>query len=51
MDDGSSFDPVLVDLAEYSVIVRDPVTIHFVGYRQDGTVVTDDITPPASSTV
>jgi hypothetical protein len=41
---GSSFDPVSVDLAEYSVIVRDPVTVHFVGYRQDGTVLTDDIT-------
>jgi hypothetical protein len=44
LDDGSSFDPVSVDLAEYSDIVRDPVTVHFVGYRQDGTVVTDDIT-------
>src|ERR1035437_9773239 len=44
LDDGSSFDPVSVDLAEYSDIVRDPITVHFVGYRQDGTVVTDDIT-------
>ena len=44
LDDGSSFDPVSVDLAEYSAILRDPVTVHFVGYRQDGTVVTDDIT-------
>ena len=44
LDDGSSFDPVSVDLAEYSDIVRNPVTVHFVGYRQDGTVVTDDIT-------
>ena len=25
-------------------MVRDPVTVHFVGYRQDGTIVTDDIT-------
>ncbi len=24
--------------------MRDPVTVHFVGYRQDGKVVTDDIT-------
>lgn len=44
LDDGSSFDPVSVDLAEYSDIVHDPVTVQFVGYRQDGTVVTDDIT-------
>jgi len=41
---GSSFDPVSVDLAEYSDIWRDPETVHFVGYRQDGTVLTDDIT-------
>jgi len=33
-----------VDLAEYSDIVPDPVTVHFVGYRPDGTVLTDDIT-------
>ena len=38
LDDGSSFDPVSVDLAEYSDVVHDPVTVHFVGYRQDGTV-------------
>ena len=44
LDDGSSFDPVSVDLAEYSDIVRDPVTVHFVGYRPDGTVLTDAIT-------
>jgi hypothetical protein len=44
LDDGSSFDPVSVNLAEYSAFVRDPVTVHFVGYRQDGTVLTDDIT-------
>jgi hypothetical protein len=41
---GSLFDLVSVDLAEYSDVVRNPVTVHFVGYRQDGTVVTDDIT-------
>jgi hypothetical protein len=33
-----------VDLAEYSDVVRDPETVHFVGYRQDGTILTDDIT-------
>jgi hypothetical protein len=42
--DGSPFDPVSVDLAEYSNVVPNPVTVHFVGYRQDGSVVTDDIT-------
>jgi hypothetical protein len=44
LDDGSSFTPVSVDLAEYSPFVPYPVTVHFVGYRQDGTVLTDDIT-------
>ena len=47
LDDGSSFDPVSVDLAEYSAILLQmlgPETVHFVGYRQDGTVLTDDIT-------
>jgi hypothetical protein len=47
MDDGSSFDPVSVDLAEYSAILlltQGPETVHFVGYRQDGTVLTTDIT-------
>ena len=44
LDDGSSFHPVSVDLAEYNDIVPDPVTVHFVGYRPDGTVLTDDIT-------
>jgi hypothetical protein len=43
-DGGSSFDPVSVDLAEFSDVERAPVTVHFVGYRQDGTVLTDDIT-------
>jgi hypothetical protein len=42
--DGSSFTPVSVDLAEFSDVVRDPVTVHFVGYRADGTILTDDIT-------
>src|ERR1035437_9132126 len=42
--DGSLFNPVSVDLAEYSYVVPNPVTVHFVGYRPDGTVVTDDIT-------
>jgi hypothetical protein len=46
--DGSSFDPVSVDMAEYSDVVRDPETVHFVGYRADGTVLTDDITTAGS---
>ena len=44
LNNGSSFTPVSVDLAEYSDIVHDPVTVHFVGYRADGTILTDDIT-------
>ena len=44
LGDGSSFDPVSVDLAEYSDIVRNPVTVQFVGYRQDGLLLTEDIT-------
>jgi hypothetical protein len=41
---GSAFDPVSVDLAEYSTVVPDAVTVHFVGYRKDGTTVTTDFT-------
>jgi hypothetical protein len=47
LDDGSSFDPVSVALAEYSDVLLQalgPATVHFVGYRQDGTLLTDDIT-------
>ena len=47
LDEGSSFDPVSVDLAEYSdilLLMQGPETVHFVGYRQDGTVLTTDIT-------
>jgi len=40
LDDSSSFDPVSVDLAEYSTVVPDAVTVPFVGYRRDGTTVT-----------
>jgi hypothetical protein len=43
-DDGTSFGVAAVDLAEYSDVVRSPVTVHFVGYRHDGSVVTEDIT-------
>jgi hypothetical protein len=41
---GSVFDLVSVDLAEYSTVVPDAVTVHFVGYRQDGSTVATDFT-------
>ncbi len=42
--DASVFNLVSVDLAEYSTVVPDAVTVPFVGYRQDGTVVTTNFT-------
>jgi hypothetical protein len=33
---------VSVDLGEYSTVVPDPVTVQFVGYRHDGSMVTTD---------
>ena len=33
-----------VDLAEYSTVVPDAVTVHFVGCRSDGSVLTTDLT-------
>lgn len=42
--DGSLFGVAAVDLAEYSTVVPDPVTVHFVGYRYDGSIVTTDFT-------
>ena len=41
---GSLFQLVSVDLAEYSTVLPDAVTVHFVGYRADGTIVTTDLT-------
>jgi hypothetical protein len=41
---GSTFDLFSVDLAEYSTVVPDAVTVRFVAYRQDGSVVTTDLT-------
>jgi hypothetical protein len=41
---GSLFSLLAVDLAEYSTVVPDAVTVHFVGYRHDGSVVTVDLT-------
>jgi len=44
LDDGSSFDPVSVDLAEYSTLFQQPLTVPFVGYRRDGSTVTASLT-------
>lgn len=41
---GTYFDLVSVDLAEYSTLFQEPLMVHFVGYRHDGTVVTTDVT-------
>ena len=41
---GSSFSLLAVDLAEYSTVVPDAVTVHFIGYRPDGFVITTDFT-------
>jgi hypothetical protein len=41
---GDVFNLESVDLAEYSTVVPDAVTVHFVGYRHDGTIVTTDLT-------
>ena len=38
------FDLISVDLAEYSTVVPDAVTVHFIGYRLDGSIVTQDFT-------
>ncbi len=38
------FDLISVDLAEYSTVVPDVVTVHFIGYRLDGSIVTQDFT-------
>jgi hypothetical protein len=41
---GTLFNLVSVDLAEYSTVVPDAVTVRFVGYQQDGAVVMTDLT-------
>jgi len=43
-DDWSTFSLVSVDLAEYSTVVPDAVTVPFVGYRPDGSTVTVSFT-------
>jgi hypothetical protein len=39
---GSTFGVVSLDLAEYSTAFQSPLTIHFVGYHQDGSTITHD---------
>lgn len=41
---GSPFALMSVDLAEYSTVVPNAVTVHFIGYRVDGSIVTQDFT-------
>jgi len=41
---GSPFNLMSVDLAEYSTVVPDARTVHFIGYREDGSIVTQDFT-------
>ena len=43
MLDGSDFNLVSVDLAEWSTAYPEAVRVRFVGYRRDGTVVTTDL--------
>ena len=43
-DDWSPFSLVSVDLAEYSTVVPNAVTVPFVGYRPDGSAVTASFT-------
>jgi hypothetical protein len=42
--DGSLFDLLSVDLAEYSTVVPNSVTVQFVGYRWDGDTVSTSFT-------
>lgn len=44
LNNGSLFDLVSVDLAEYSTVVSNPRTVPFVGYYPDGTTVTASFT-------
>ncbi len=42
--DNSVFDLVSIDLAEYSTLFPTPLLVRFVGYRQDGSVVSTELT-------
>lgn len=39
---GSRFGAVSVELAEFSTLYQEPLTVRFVGYRPDGSTVTTD---------
>jgi hypothetical protein len=41
---GSAFDLISVDLAEYSTVVPGPATVQFIGYHADGSTVTSSFT-------
>jgi hypothetical protein len=42
LTNGGAFGLTSVDLAEYSTAFQSPLTVHFVGHRQDGSTVTTD---------
>jgi hypothetical protein len=42
--DGSQFDLISVDLAEFSTVYGNPTTVDFVGYHPDGSTVTEKFT-------
>ena len=42
--DNSMFDLLSVDLSEFSTLYQTPLTVSFVGYRHDGSIVTADLT-------
>ena len=41
--DDTAFDLLSVDLAEYSTAFQEPLTVHFIGYHLDGSIVTTDV--------
>lgn len=43
MDDGSEFGLLSVDLAEFSTLYQEPLTVQFVGYKSDGSTVTANL--------
>jgi hypothetical protein len=44
LDNNSVFRIISVDLAEYSTVVPDPVTVQFIGYYSDGSTITTSFT-------
>jgi hypothetical protein len=43
LDDGATFRLVSVDLAEFSTLYAEPLVVRFIGYRADGSGVTNDL--------